>query len=266
MLMNLKSIFIPIAAFIAVVCGVSLTSRAGAQLPLMPPPDSIRYIDPLRKWFVVGLDTVHFRFLSEADTVPPTRELTESDYEEVAAELGVEVAAVKAVVEIEAGKSHHGFWDEGKPLINFDLTVYKKMAGRHGVNTAKYTKTHPLIFSRPNISKFGSQQAAQQARLDQAMSIDSVSAIEGTFWGMFQIGGFNWRLCGTSSPMEFYELMSRSERDQLELFAEFITRTGLLPALKNKNWSTFARGYNGPSYASRGYHTRLAQAYKKYST
>lgn len=230
----------------------------------MPIPDSVRFIDPLRDWFVVGPDTVRLSFQdsdSERGGV-----LTERDYEEVAQELGVEVAAVKAVVEIEAGKAHQGFWDEGKPLINFDLTVYKKMAARNGVATSKYVKTHPLIFNRPNISKFGSQQAAQQARLDQAMSIDSISAIEGTFWGMFQIGGFNWKQCGTSSPSEFYELMSRSERDQLELFGEFITRTGLLPALKNKNWSTFARGYNGPSYASRGYHTRLAAAYRKYSS
>jgi hypothetical protein len=59
--------------------------------------------------------------------------------------------------------------------------------------------------------------------------------------------------------------MSRSERDQLELFAEFIRSTGLLKHLSNKNWAAFARGYNGPSYASRRYHTRLAQAYAKYS-
>lgn len=261
--MKLKTIFIPIIAFIAAVCSISLAT-AGPQVPLMPLPDSVRYIDPMKKWFVVGLDTVRLRFM-EVDT-PPGGPLTERDYEEVASELGVEVAAMKAVVEIEAGKAHKGFWDEGKPLINFDLTVYKKMASRHGINTSKYTKSHPAIFSRPNISKYGSQQAAQQARLDQAMSIDSVSAIEGTFWGMFQIGGFNWRLCGTSSPQEFMELMSRSERDQLELFGEFISRSGLLPDLKNKNWRAFARGYNGPSYASRGYHTRLAQAYKKYST
>ena len=96
------------------------------------------------------------------------------------------------------------------------------------------------------------------------MSIDSISAIEGTFWGMFQIGGFNYDRCGTRSHAEFVELMSRSERDQLELFAEFIRRAGLLPALRAKDWATFARGYNGPSYAARGYHTRLASSYAKH--
>ena len=214
-------------------------------------------------YIVVGSDTVRLSFrtpVAEERRGP----LTEKDYEEVANELGVEVAAVKAVVEIEAGREHKGFWTDGKPLINFDLTVYRKMAQRRGINLGKYTSSHPLIFNRPDTKTYGSQQAAVQARLDQAFAIDSVSAIEGTFWGMFQIGGFNWRQCGTDSPREFLQLMSRSERDQLELFGEFITRTGLLPHLKTKNWSAFARGYNGPSYAARGYHTRLASAYAKH--
>ena len=96
------------------------------------------------------------------------------------------------------------------------------------------------------------------------MSLDSISAIEGTFWGMFQIGGFNWQRCGASSHSEFVKLMSRSERDQLEMFANFIRQAGLLPALKKKDWSTFARGYNGAGYAARGYHTRMASSYAKH--
>jgi hypothetical protein len=190
--------------------------------------------------------------------------LTEEDFEEVARELGVEVPAIKAVVEIEAGKSHQGFWSEGHPLINFDLTVFRKMAQRNGVNIGKYTKSHAVVFARPNLTRYGSQQAAQQARLDAARTIHDLSAIQATFWGMFQIGGFNWKKCGASSADEFVKLMSRSERDQLELFATFVRNAGLLDALRNKNWAQFARGYNGNSYASRGYHTRMAAAYAKY--
>ena len=96
------------------------------------------------------------------------------------------------------------------------------------------------------------------------MEIDSLTAIQGTFWGLFQLGGFNWKKCGAESPAEFVEKMSRSERDQLEMFASFIKNSGLLKALRNKDWATFAKGYNGPSYAAKGYHRRLAAAYKKY--
>lgn len=243
---------------------LSLASCASAQGPLLP-PDTVRYLDPEREIYVIGNDTVHLRF--EQDGASMARRhgpLTEADFREVAEELGVEVAAIKAVVEIEAGKAHRGFWKDGKPILNFDITVYRNRAARHKLNLGKYSRSHPVIFARPNIPKYGSQQAAVQARFDAAASIDSVTAIEGTFWGMFQIGGFNYKLCGTRSPQEFHRLMSRSERDQLELFAEFITRSGLLPSLKAKNWSAFARGYNGPSYAARGYHRRLAAAYAKF--
>ncbi len=186
--------------------------------------------------------------------------LTEDDFREVAERLGVDVAAIKAVVEIEAGHAHEGFSAPGKPLINFDLTMFRRFASKRGVNLSKYNKSHAVVFN----SHSGSQLRANK-RLDAARTINNNAAIEGTFWGMFQIGGFNWNKCGCSSIEEFEQRMSRSERDQLDMFAEFITSTGLVKHLKNKNWAAFARGYNGPSYARRGYHTRMAAAYNKYS-
>lgn len=186
--------------------------------------------------------------------------LTEDDFREVAQHLGVEVAAIKAVVEIEAGRSHQGFSAPGVPLINFDLTMFRRFAARRGVNLAKYSKSHSTVFS----SSRGSQARANQ-RLKSAKTINAHAAIEGTFWGMFQIGGFNWKKCGASSLEDFVERMSRSERDQLDMFAEFIINAGLQKSLRNKDWATFARGYNGPGYAKRGYHTRMAQAFSRYS-
>lgn len=193
------------------------------------------------------------------------RPLTESDYKEVAKKLKVDVAAIKAVVEVEAGPAHEGFWTKGKPIINFDLSVYKKRAAKRNV-LAKAQKSHPEIFQKSNTRKYGSVQAARQARLDAAMSVDSVSAIEGTFWGMFQIGGFNYKLCNTDSPQDFLRKMSRSERDQLDLFANLLINTGMVEPLRKKNWAAFAKRYNGPSYASRGYHTKLAKSYAKHSS
>ena len=86
----------------------------------------------------------------------------------------------------------------------------------------------------------------------------------GTFWGMFQIGGFNYKQCGCESVDEMVKLMSDSELMQLELFARFIKNAGMLDDLKKKNWAGFARKYNGTSYARRGYHTRMANAYAKF--
>lgn len=187
-------------------------------------------------------------------------QLTEEDFEEVAQRLGVEVAAIKAVVEIEAGNSHNGFASPGKPLINFDLTMFRRFATRRGVNLSKYSKSHSVVFT----SSRGSQTRAHK-RLEAAMSINPNAAIEGTFWGMFQIGGFNWKKCGAKNLDDFVERMSTSEREQLDMFAEFIINSNLLKPLQDKNWATFARGYNGPGYARRSYHTRMAKAYNRYS-
>ncbi|MDE6555451.1 MAG: N-acetylmuramidase family protein [Duncaniella sp.] len=185
--------------------------------------------------------------------------LTETDFQEVAKKLGVEVAAIKAVVDIEAGPTHQGFAAPGQPLVNFDLTMFRKFAAKRGVNLSKYSKSHSPVFSPSR----GSQSRAYN-RVNSARTINPNAAIEGTFWGMFQIGGFNYDKCGTSSLEEFETLMSRSERDQLDMFANFITSTGLVKYLRSHDWASFARGYNGPGYAARNYHTRMASAYARH--
>lgn len=250
---HIKPKLIALSAMASVVAFAAGQKHEGSGPDKIEPGDDLHYT-------VVDGDTIQLK------VAPEDRRgaLTEQDFIEVAEELGVEVAAIKAVVDIEAGKTHQGFWTEGKPLINFDLSMFRRMAAKNRVALSRYIKSHSVVFARPNSRRYGSQQAAQQARLDAARTIHDLSAIEGTFWGMFQIGGFNWKKCGASSPDEFVRLMSRSERDQLELFANFVRNTGLLQPLKAKNWSAFARGYNGNSYAARGYHNRLAAAYGRH--
>lgn len=214
-----------------------------------------------RTFIVIEGDTLHTSFIP--DPFLHTGPLTEADYREVAADLGVETAAIKAIVEIETGRTRKGFHADGKPVINFDLALFRRAAARRGVNLSKHQSSPAL--QPVNIRKYGSQQAAQQARFDAAMAIDSVAAIESTFWGMFQIGGFNWKLSGAPSRDAFVRKMCQSEYDQLRLFADYMTNTGLVKHLKTRNWAAFARIYNGPSYAARGYHTRMAAAYRRFS-
>ena len=195
-----------------------------------------------------------------ADAEEASMTLTDDDYREVAEHLGCEIAAIKAVVEIEAGRTHEGFSAPGRPLVNFDLGMFRRNAAKKGVSLSKYYRTHPQVFNRNRRSS----QASVFSRLTAARSIHDASAIESTYWGMFQIGGFNWRKCGCASAGEFAERMSRSERDQLDLFAEFVKSTGLVKHLRSKNWRAFARGYNGPSYAARNYHNRMAASYARH--
>lgn len=183
-------------------------------------------------------------------------ELTEEDFEIVAKELGVEVAAIKAVVLIEAGANMKGFWAPGIPVINFDRTMYNRYASKAPNKAGAKGEKVPSGLSGYALKEW--------TQLINARKTNAQGANMGTFWGMFQIGGFNYKLCGCATVDEMVRKMSESEFQQLELFAKFITNAGMLDDLKNKSWAKFARKYNGASYARRGYHTRMANAYAKF--
>ena len=196
--------------------------------------------------------------LPEADRADRYSHLTDEDFRIVAEELGVEIAAIKAVVLIEAGKQMKGFFAPGVPVINFDRSMYRSQAPR-----AKNKKGDKSAKVPAGLSGYALREWTQ---LVNARKVNSDGANMGTFWGMFQIGGFNYKQCGCSDVNEFVRIMSESEFSQLELFAKFITNTGMLSDLKAKNWAGFARKYNGASYKRRGYHTKMAAAYRKFKS
>ncbi len=193
--------------------------------------------------------------LPAADAKTRYTGLSHEDFEIVARELGVEVAAIQAVVDIESGGQMKGFWAPGVPVVNFDRSMYTRFKAKTKSAGDKSAKTPE------GLSGYAKREWTQ---LTEARRVNCDAANLGTFWGMFQIGGFNYKACGCSTVGEMVRRMSHSELQQLELFAAFITNSGMLADLKAKNWAGFARKFNGASYARRGYHTKMANAYAKY--
>ena len=68
---------------------------------------------------VRNAETVRLDSVPAVDDKSRYDHLTEEDFRIVAEELGVEVAAMKAVVVIEAGSAMRGFSAPGVPVINF---------------------------------------------------------------------------------------------------------------------------------------------------
>lgn len=194
--------------------------------------------------------------MPEGDEATRYTSLTDADFETVARELDVEVAAIKAVVLIEAGKKMEGFSAPGVPVINFDRTMYAQ-----ALRKAKGCKGDKSARVPAGITGYALREWTQ---LTNARRHNADAALMGTFWGMFQIGGFNYRSCGCATVAEMVEMMSESEFAQLELFARFLINTGFVKDLRAKNWSAFARKYNGANYARQGYHTKMAAAYRKF--
>jgi hypothetical protein len=125
-----------------------------------------------------------------------------------------------------------------------------------------------------------SDYASSYLRLIRAFRLDPEAALKSCSWGKFQIMGDNFKLCGEQSIESFVEKMCTSEHAQVGLIAEFIRRKpqawknpknrtlgkeiSLWEAVKTKNWRAIAFNYNGPSYETYAYHTKLEQAYESF--
>lgn len=187
-----------------------------------------------------------------------------SIYDSLAAELGVEVAAMRAVSSIESGRSHTAFISAGSPVVNLEVSMFREQLNRAGYDVDSLAKAVPDAFSRPSRSRYADPLLAQRAMYRAASAINDSIAKLCTYWGMYQIRGSNWALCGASSVDDFVEKMSTSTAMQHRLFANYIKNAGLDKYLKAKDWARFARAYNGEGYARSGYHTRLERAYNYY--
>lgn len=187
-----------------------------------------------------------------------------SIYDSLAADLGIEVASMLAVSSIESGASHKAFISTGSPVVNLDVAIFKESLHECGYNVDSLIKTVPDAFKRPSKSRYANPLKAQRAMYRAASAIDDSLAKVCTYWGMYQIRGSNWKLCGASSLNDFVERMSASEDAQHILFAHYLKETGLDEYLRAKDWERFARAYNGEGYARHAYHTRLAEAYNRY--
>lgn len=186
------------------------------------------------------------------------KKLTEQQIREVAKKYDVPYASLKAVILTEARSD--GFYSHTLiPVVRFENHIFHKKT--NGI----YAKSHPTLSSKTFTNKYNKQGYNEYLRFLQAYDIDSDSAIWSTSWGIGQVMGFNFAVTGAMNLHQFMNNMFDSESKQIEAMMGFIKANGLLQAMRNSDWSTFARGYNGKDYALNKYHTKLASAYKQYA-
>ena len=188
--------------------------------------------------------------------------LKDSDLVKAAGTLGVSVACVRAVNEVES--KGQGFLPDGRPKILFERHKFYKALADRNIDPAPLAVKYPNIVSSTAGGYMGG--AAEYTRLASAERINADAAHESASWGAFQIMGFHWKRLQYSSITDFVARMEQSEGDHLDAFVRFIAAdTALLAALKGKKWAAFAKGYNGADYARNLYDSKLAQAYAKYA-
>lgn len=209
-------------------------------------------------------------FTSESITTSDngSKSLTESDIVNFAKSYGLEVAAVKAVIEVESSGS--GFYANGKPKILFEGHQFWDLLKKENINpeTLVNNQTEDILYPKW-VRKYYKKAEKEYERLNKAILLGKTNkkienaALGAASWGAFQILGLNAEWLGYSSVQEFVSKMELHEREHLEAFGRFLKKNRLINSLKEKDWKKFAKGYNGPQYAVNRYDEKLQTAYLK---
>ena len=188
--------------------------------------------------------------------------ITDADLIKVAVEYDLELAVIKAIKEVESGGKSiqngvptmlfegHIFWQQ---LKAHKISPYNHLCGNENILYQKWTKKY-----------YTGSNSGELNRLKKAIKINEAAAYESASYGMFQIMGLNYKVCGYSSAKEFYNALAASEDAHLYAFVNFIKSKGIIPYMKQKNWKKIAYLYNGSGYAKNQYDIRLQKAYNKY--
>jgi hypothetical protein len=180
--------------------------------------------------------------------------LNETGLDRVCTSLGVAAPEVWAVVTVET--SGFGFLPERRPRILFERHIF------HRLTDGRFDAVAPDISNAARGGYAGG--SAEYRRLEAAMRCDRRAALESASWGIGQVMGFNHQVVGFDTVEEMVAAMVRDEASQLAAMASFITHTGLDAPLRRRDWTSFARGYNGRDFAANHYDTRLAAAHANF--
>lgn len=182
--------------------------------------------------------------------------LAAGDVAAVAASLQCEPAAVWAVCDIESAGG--GFLPDKRPKILFEAYIFGGLTGH------RFDATHPNVASPSwNRALYGADGAHQYDRLAEAIALDRGAALQSASWGLFQIMGMNYAVCGFAGVEAYVAAMTTGEAAHLAAFAAFCRHGGLDRFLRAHDWTQFALAYNGAGEAENDYDGKLAAAYQR---
>jgi len=182
--------------------------------------------------------------------------LSDADLDQAANDLGCERAVVDAVCDAESAGG--GFLPDGRPKILYEAHIFGRLTGH------RWDRTHPNV-SAPawDRSLYGAGGAHQYDRLAEAIDLDRASALQSASWGRFQVLGMNFAMAEFANVEDFVTAMCAAEAAHLRAFLGYCRKCGLVGALRNRDWASFARGYNGSGQVDH-YAAVLAAAYARH--
>jgi len=194
--------------------------------------------------------------------------LSDKDIIDFAKAFNLEIPVVKAVQEVES--SGRGFLADNRPTILFEGHIFWKELEKRGIDPRPLVRGNENVLYSKWTKDFYEGKAKEYTRLEKAKNVGKQpeileAALASCSWGMFQIMGFNYHRTESFDVLDYVVKSRRSEAEHLTSFGHFIEATKLLKPLREKQWATFARGYNGRGYKQNRYDERLKAAYLKHS-
>lgn len=157
----------------------------------------------------------------------------------LAQEYDYEFPVLKAFLAVESGS--RGFRD-GLMVIRMEAHVFNRKCNSDK-GTWEPTRRHNRAIN--GVSCEGGQ-VNEHACLRAALALDPECGYEAISMGLPQIMGFNSRHIGYDSARAMFDDFNRGEEIQIRKFIEFISNgEELSTAIKEKDWDTMARIYNG---------------------
>jgi hypothetical protein len=182
--------------------------------------------------------------------------ISKGDVSTAVAALGGNEASLWALVAVET--RGFGFLPDRRPQILFERHVFHKRTG------GRFTVAYPDI-SNPTPGGYAGG-AAEYDRLQRAMELNEIAALESASWGLGQVMGFNAQKAGFPNVEAMVTALVASEAAHVKAAVQFITNNGpLLAAYKARAWTRMAFFYNGSGFAKNHYDTHLEQYYAIYS-
>jgi uncharacterized protein YgiM (DUF1202 family) len=177
----------------------------------------------------------------------------------LSAQMGIDPAVAVAVLAVESGG--RGFGPDGRMIIRFENHVFFDQWGKNNQKTFnehfKFNASQRWLGHEYRLKPKGKDWVVMHVRSQDvewdafklAESLNRTAARMSISMGGPQIMGFNFSVIGFNSVHEMFDAFSKSEREQLLGFFNFVrgrtvpsTRVAALQAL---DFTAFARQYNG---------------------
>ena len=171
--------------------------------------------------------------------------------------IGSEVASAVAILCVESGGK--GFGSDGRQIIRFENHKMLRYWGKN--NRAEFDKYFKYQEGKSWLGHeyrksesepwqtFHGSQAKEWDVLEFARSLDDTAALKSISMGAPQVMGFNFQAIGYNSVQEMFENFNKDIRYHIFALFDFLDNK-MTTALKNNDFTGFARGYNGPGQAA----------------